>query len=69
MNLKPCPFCGGEGRMEQHDDESLSSHNTATFYRVHCWCGVALDWVEADELEATEAWNTRAVEPTKDGDG
>ena len=53
MELKPCPFCGGEA-------EVLESDHSATFY---CWC----DSCETrgnyynTEAEAIEAWNTRTV--------
>ena len=53
--LKPCPFCGGEG----------ASHQTALSGRFHVFC-LACDaegpWCNM-EAEAIAAWNRRTDDP------
>jgi Lar family restriction alleviation protein len=54
--IKPCPFCGGEVRIEIYDD--CYDDNTR---RVSCKndnCIGAHIWPES-ESEAIEAWNKR----------
>ena len=55
QELKPCPFCGGDG--EGHCEEN-------TFFGVHCvQCGASTGGV-LDTMEAARArWNRRAVDP------
>lgn len=53
MELKPCPFCGHEARME-HDEEG----RRPWFWRVECSnpdCGP----YQHTEQEAADAWNRR----------
>lgn len=54
IELKPCPFCGGEAHMSASSDG----------YGVQCWSRRCLD-MQMEELPteeaAIEAWNTRAV--------
>ena len=53
--LKPCPFCGGEARIIEH--EFTGANNT---YGIKCECGTQgfQFWESIDE--AIEAWNRRA---------
>jgi len=53
MELKPCPFCGGEVEMEWnfHTD-------TYCIYCKNCECYVDQHETVADEAE--KAWNRRA---------
>lgn len=54
MDLKPCPFCGGEARL------ALVSYPGGDRYRVHCTdCG-ATTWPRIiDGKAAIRAWNRR----------
>ena len=56
-DLLPCPFCGGEARLE---------HNmTMADYWVRCaFCGAMPNGADTDqtEAEAIAVWNTRTVE-------
>ena len=53
--LKPCPFCGGNGRL------TVWTPNAAS---VSCiCCGAHINTNAA--AEAVEAWNTRAEEPER----
>lgn len=54
--LKPCPFCGGEGRV--FEDTSFGVDNP--LYRVFCgMCLVKTDTAYRRE-DAIEIWNRRA---------
>lgn len=57
MNLKPCPFCGGEAiRLIDFDDE----YERLYLESIHCRsCHARVAWQETVE-EAAEAWNRRA---------
>lgn len=57
IELKPCPFCGGEAiRLSDFDDE----YERVYLESVHCRnCHARVAWQETVE-EAIEAWNTRA---------
>ena len=58
MKLKPCPFCGREPNESKFQDESLWSHNIVWKYKIGCMdCDV--QFVEEDEEEVIESWNTR----------
>lgn len=62
-NLLPCPFCGGEARLDQRQTQSLWNSGDATFSHVACDdCGIQgndfCDDPSGDE--AIEWWNTRA---------
>lgn len=51
MNLKPCPFCGGEAHIE---------HGLVT-WAVVCPCSSHVFYgCEKDKAKTVEAWNTRA---------
>ena len=55
MELKPCPFCGGEARimLEEEDRPDDSFHN------VYCTICGAQFWVKS-KTEAVAKWNRRA---------
>jgi len=54
--LKPCPFCGGEGCVQEHVFKGLT--NT---YGVVCLdCGAEIRQFYRTEEEAIKAWNRRA---------
>ena len=54
IELKPCPFCGGEG-------ESKYLHNDFEYMVICNSCGGAMTSGK-DETEAVKAWNTRQGE-------
>ena len=62
MELKPCPFCGGEA--ELREERGL----TRTLFFVSCEndnCGVVVETrnsVSSTKVGAIEAWNRRADE-------
>ena len=59
IELKPCPFCGGEAKVEM--DESWYWE-----YAVSCTkCFATINLYFAAEEEAAEAWNKRASELPK----
>ncbi len=63
VELKPCPFCGGEAKMLD-----LRKAHLGVFYFVECRerkCQVKTRYLCTEE-EAAEVWNRRAE--TKGGD-
>lgn len=61
ISLKPCPFCGGEA-VATYDSE----YNPKGVYWVSCGrCGAMPRGVFNTEVEAIEAWNTRAERTCK----
>ena len=53
--LKPCPFCGGEGKVHEHPFMSIPNS-----YGVKCAvCKCQTSQFFNSELEAIEAWNRR----------
>lgn len=56
--IKPCPFCGGEGRIKFHDDPQYGTGSGARWVRC-IECG-AQSREEDSEKDALEAWNRRA---------
>ena len=52
--MKPCPFCGGEARIQGHGYETAE-------YRVYCEkCGCSTKLWSESEDKAISAWNSRA---------
>ena len=54
--LKPCPFCGGEAKVE-----SDTWRDVGVMHCVECECGVSTGVYETVE-EAVEHWNRRIKE-------
>jgi Lar family restriction alleviation protein len=58
--LKPCPFCGGEGK-KSWIPESMALPGTVGGFTVMCKSCLAFQLSGAKtEQEATSAWNRRA---------
>ena len=64
--LKPCPFCGGAGKIETTPSVNASHISVAKcggglfgdgFASGLAGCGAAI--VRANEIQAAEAWNER----------
>jgi Lar family restriction alleviation protein len=67
--LKPCPFCGGAPNISYYETESLWSHNVVTYTTVACKeCDIGFSTEEGFEVEAPEAWNTRAMQSAAPSD-
>jgi Lar family restriction alleviation protein len=63
IEVKPCPFCGGEARLDQRVTQSLWNSNDAVFSHVDCdECDISgQDFCDdPDGEEAIEWWNRRA---------
>ena len=60
-DLKPCPFCGNEGKIVQ---DSGGGDYAQDFYYPEC-SECTLEWASSFDTyaEAVEAWNTRADRP------
>ena len=59
IELKSCPFCGGEAVMESF----TTSMEKVPRFRVKCrGCGIALDWDHFEAEKAAERWNRRVKE-------
>lgn len=58
MELKPCPFCGGEGHIIKTD----FGNGYQKYYHGVCLdCGMETkNYVHITKEEAIEAWNRRA---------
>lgn len=60
--LKPCPFCGGEAKLDIGEDWDVDMYNepypTACYSVVCKGCGTMNGYFET-ESEATELWNRR----------
>ena len=65
-NLLPCPFCGGEANYHM----SISRHPEHDYWHgVFCLtCPACIDNFDT-EVEAIEAWNTRAERTCHKGSG
>ena len=58
MQLKPCPFCGGEAFREDIDPTSDNENAGASYICCKkCWATTALHFDRKENLEA--AWNER----------
>lgn len=53
IELKPCPFCGGDAEMQQGKHQGLR-----TFYVSCLGCGARTDLEYAEEF-AADLWNER----------
>lgn len=57
IELKPCPFCGGEGKVF-FNDEACYHGGKGTYYIVCAECA-SRGKNGNDEQQAIEAWNRR----------
>ena len=62
MNLKPCPFCGGEAKIETKE----TFYTEGTLYRagchnIDCFIAPKTTW-HWNEKIARKMWNTRGAE-------
>ncbi len=58
-DLKPCPFCGGNGKIEQDHYAGKTTYlPMCENYNNGCW-GMQENWFDT-EAEAIAAWNRRA---------
>lgn len=57
MELKPCPFCGGEANLVEDPHNWVWSIGCSN---DKCLGFSGLGWTYTSEREAAEAWNTRA---------
>ena len=55
IELKPCPFCGGEVYISGSDN--VNGH--PYWYVICCACGASV-YGNEDKEKAAEAWNRRA---------
>ena len=62
-DLKPCPFCGGEADILEHQFEGFSPTYGVTCLDCNCETYQFFD----TEDEAIAAWNRRAKEGENDG--
>lgn len=61
IELKPCPFCGGEAKIHKSGFEYWTSmpHN----FTVYCVaCGASVRRFYENEQKSIEAWNRRATD-------
>lgn len=61
--LKPCPFCGGNGKLIESHRYDASVDSTPPHWKISCECigcnGAAINiWRQTPE-DAITAWNTR----------
>jgi Restriction alleviation protein Lar len=65
LELKPCPFCGGEGKINTYPDANTSEMSLAQcaggpfpkFLTGTTGCGAMIE--RANPIQAAEAWNAR----------
>lgn len=58
VDLKPCPFCGNNGKEDTLEIQKTRRHRNFP-YRVKCWsCGTKSDYCRTEEA-AARAWNRR----------
>lgn len=62
IELKPCPFCGGEAEINPHSfwNEKEKDFTDKTFGVVCGECQTSGNQFYGTEAEAVEAWNRRA---------
>ena len=65
IDLKPCPFCGGDVQLYNTDDDGLGGFSY--YYEVVCrHCGLSNKSIYANrdrvENAAIKHWNTRLIE-------
>ena len=63
MEIKKCPFCGGEAKIVQEYDAMIGK----TFYFCACVdCTATIFDGEVEEKQAIEAWNRRVDDGRED---
>jgi Lar family restriction alleviation protein len=61
--MKPCPFCGGIGAINEHEGKTMSGHYTAVAYCEGC--DLTMPWQQYGNTKqeawanAASDWNTR----------
>lgn len=60
--LKPCPFCGGEGMVEYFNPSEGFTDDSGIYYIACLDCGSETSKRFKTERNAREAWNTRSYE-------
>lgn len=63
INLKKCPFCGGDAEIF-----NTGNYWQKTFYGIHCkkFCCMQAKFYSS-EIVAAEAWNRRASDEHRNG--
>lgn len=61
MELKPCPFCGGEAILRNFDGADYKCECTNNFCQASYMIGMNYD----TEEDAIEAWNRRITDGTE----
>ncbi len=67
INLKKCPFCGGEATLEYTNDNKHRPYVVCKFgtqKEPKCPASIAYHWHYHTEEEAITAWNRRANDDT-----
>ena len=65
-NLKPCPFCGGEGVLKDEGHQDIQHMGDDWFVRCQtCGANVANSQHRRTAALATDAWNRRALETAR----
>lgn len=62
IELKPCPFCGGEAGIRKWQDEDLWSRAIVGWQKAHCTeCECeGISSCHGYDPDTVQAWNTRA---------
>lgn len=58
--LKPCPFCGGPGRVSNRRNGDLMQARWCVFCKGPVECGAEMGFYDT-KAEAVSAWNRRAT--------
>lgn len=61
--LKPCPFCGGEARLE-----NLSLLSDKAFWSVRCKAGCAFTRCDSSKERVIKKWNRRMTDEVQEAD-
>ena len=62
IELKPCPFCGGEANLEKINTRKRIFSQLLVGYVVSCQCCDAQGGIELDIPRAVNLWNRRTPE-------